>query len=85
MINQTVEERFNTKELVKSWVENFYEDDWTIETLNLTKFEKDLVEELTTFLPRHMTVYDWNLPYAEMIILIIRNLIKGKKLITEEI
>jgi hypothetical protein len=84
-MKNTVEERFDTKELVKSWVENFYEDDWTIETLNLTKFEKDLVEELTTFLPRHMTVYDWNLPYAEMIILIIRNLIKGKKLITEEI
>lgn len=65
--------KLNTEELKKDWVESFYEGDWTVDTLNLTDFEKSVIEELKTFLPRHMEVYDWNLPYAEMIVLILRN------------
>lgn len=74
---------FNTEELTKDWVENFYESDWTVDTLNLTDTEKQIIEELTTFLPRHMDIYDWNLPYAEMTILIVRNILAGKKLINK--
>ena len=81
-VEETRKEMFNTNELDKKWVEHFYESDWHCDTLKETKFEEELKGELTTFLPRHMEVYDWNLPYADMIILIIRNLIKGKKLIT---
>jgi len=80
-INKEMAKEFNTKELNKEWVENFYGSDWTVDTMKLTKFETEIIEELTTFLPRHMEVYDWNLPYAEMIILIIRNLLKDKKII----
>lgn len=76
--------KFNTKQLEASWVEHFYESAWDVDTLELTEFETEVIKELTTFLPRHMEVYDWNLPYAEMIILIIRNLLTGKKLINNE-
>lgn len=76
-----MKKQFNAKELDKKWADDFYDSAWTTDTLELTDFEKDLIEEMTSFLPRHMDVYDWNLPYAEMIILIIRNLLKGKKYI----
>lgn len=78
------EELFNTDELTKEWIENFYEGGWELDSLKgVTDFEKSIIEELGTFLPRHMYHYDWNLPYAHAIILIIRNLLKGKKIITE--
>lgn len=76
---------FNLQELNKDWVDSFYESEWTVDTLTLTQFEKDLIEELISFLPRHDSgTYDWNLPYAEMIVLIVRNLLAGKKLINTE-
>lgn len=66
------EEKLNFKELSKDWEDNFYEDAWQPDTLTYTEIEKKILEELTTFLPRHMQLYDWNLPYADEIILIFR-------------
>lgn len=63
---------FNKDELFVSWEDGFYDGDWKVNTLHLTDFEKSVVESLTEALPRHMPVYDWNLPYAEGIILILR-------------
>lgn len=70
-----LEESFNLSELKKDWEEHFYESEWTVDTLKLTKTEEKIIEELGTFLPRHMAVYDWNLPYAEETILIIRRML----------
>ena len=63
---------FNTNELSATWEDGFFDDDWEPDTLNLTDSEKKIIEDLKSFLPRHMPVYDWNLPYAEKIILILR-------------
>ncbi len=65
-------ELFNLNELSAPWEEGFYDSDWHVDTLHLTDFEKNIIEALTSALPRHMPVYDWNLPYAEGIILILR-------------
>ena len=62
----------NFDETKQAWEEHFYEGEWHVDTLTLTETEKKIVEELTTFLPRHMYYYDWNLPYAEEIVLIFR-------------
>lgn len=62
----------NLEETKKDWEDNFYESDWEPDTLNYTDTEKKIIEELTTFLPRHLPVYDWNLPYADGILLIFR-------------
>ena len=78
------DEKFNLDELSKPWVDTFYDSDWQPDDLNYTEFEKMFIEELSWFLPRHMEVYDWNLPYADMIVLILRNLSSGKKIITEK-
>jgi len=67
----------NTSETEKNWEKNFYESEWNCNTLKLTEVEKKMLGELTTFLPRHMYLYDWNLPYAEEIILIVRRHIKA--------
>ena len=67
----------NLKELNKEWENGFYESDWEPDTLEYTETERNILEELTTFLPRHMAVYDWNLPYADEIILIFRRHLKG--------
>ena len=69
-------EPFNLEELSKPWESSFYESAWEVHTLNLTKTEKAIIDELTTFLPRHMAVYDWNLPYAEEVILCVRRHVK---------
>lgn len=63
-------------ELNTGWEESFYEDGWKPDTLKYTEKEKKIINELTTFLPRHMPGYDWNLPYAEAILLIFRRHIK---------
>lgn len=76
-------EKFNLTELEKDWVETFYESDWKPDTINLTETEKQIISELSSFLPRHMPPYDWNLPFADMTILIIRNILAGKKLINK--
>lgn len=62
----------NTNELTKEWEESFYDSGWHVNTTHFTKTEQKIVDEITSFLPRHMPVYDWNLPYAEKIILILR-------------
>ena len=62
----------NCEELDKPWEEDFYDDSWKPDTLNCTETENNILEELTSFLPRHMPLYDWNLPYAEEILLIFR-------------
>jgi hypothetical protein len=62
----------NTEELKKGWEGHFYESAWNVGTLHCTKTEEEIIKELTTFLPRHMPTYDWNLPYAEEILLIFR-------------
>ena len=67
---------FNTNELTKEWEAKFYEGSWRCDTMTLTTFEENLIEEMTTFLPRHMPIEDWNLPYAEEIILILRRHLK---------
>jgi len=59
-------------ELHKDWEKSFYESGWTPDSINYTKEEKIFVEEMGTFLPRHMDVYDWNLPYIDFIVLSIR-------------
>lgn len=66
----------NFNETSREWEEHFYESDWHCDTLTLTETEKKIIGELTTFLPRHMAVYDWNLPYAEEILLIFRRHLK---------
>lgn len=66
------QELFNIKELSASWEDGFYESDWRPDTLQLTEFEKNIIKSLTEALPRHMPIYDWNLPYAEGMILILR-------------
>lgn len=71
-------------ELSQPWIEHFYEGDWHADDFPVTDFESDLIGELTTFLPRHMYYYDWNLPYAHMVVMILRNLLVGKKIITGE-
>ena len=71
-IEEINKELFNLNELEKNWENDFYESGWHVDSLKLTDFEKDILSELTTFLPRHMDVYDWNLPYAEEMILIVR-------------
>ena len=70
---------FNLKELKKDWEESFYESGWAVDTLKFTPTEKDIIKELTTFLPRHMLIYDWNLPYAEEIMLIVRRHVAKKE------
>lgn len=60
------------RETTKDWEENFYESDWTPDTIVYSKEENELKERLGSFLPRHMPVYDWNLPYIDEIILEIR-------------
>ena len=62
----------NFEELNKDWEESFYEGDWNPDTLKYTETEKKILDELKTFLPRHMYVYDWNLPYIDEILLIFR-------------
>ena len=77
----SLDKLFNFSELEKEWsdIDNFYEDEWEPDTLDLTETEKEILEELTSnLLPRHMAVYDWNLPYAELIILKLRNILKTK-------
>ena len=68
----------NYKELNKKWEEDFYEDGWEPDTLKYTETENNIVEELKAFLPRHMPEYDWNLPYAEGILLIFRRHLKSQ-------
>lgn len=79
---ETLREKFNLNELDKDWLESFYEDAWNCDTMNFTETEEAIVEELSWFLPRHMMPYDWNLPFAETVILIVRNILSGKKIIT---
>ena len=75
-------ELFMTEKPEAKWIESFYEGGWnSTEDIKFTEFEKELLEELQSFLPRHMHYYDWNKPYAQAVIFIIRNLLNGKKLI----
>lgn len=66
----------NFSETSKDWEQSFYEGAWNPDTLTKTETENAITEELTRFLPRHMYWYDWNLPYADEIILIIRRHLK---------
>ena len=68
----------NFNELNKDWEDSFYEGDWDSDSLEYTETEKKIVEELTRFLPRHMYYYDWNLPYADEILLIFRRHLNKK-------
>ena len=67
----------NYEELNKEWEESFYESGWEPDTLKYTETENNIVNELKAFLPLHMPEYDWNLPYAEEILLIFRRHLKG--------
>ena len=69
----------NFQELNKNWEHNFYESDWDPDTLEYTATEKKIIDELKTFLPRHMDCYDWNLPYADAILLIFRRHLKANQ------
>ena len=62
----------NYEELNKGWEEVFYEGNWEPNTLKYTETEIKILNELKSFLPRHMYYYDWNLPYADEILLIFR-------------
>lgn len=63
---------FNLAETKKDWQDHFYESAWESDTLTKTPLEMEIEEELSTFLPRHMEVYDWNLPYIDFITLVVR-------------
>ena len=82
--NKKASELFNTKDVNHDWIESFYEGGWNNSDMKFTEFENLILGERSYFLPRHMPYYDWNKPYAEAMILIIRNLLNGKKLITDE-
>jgi len=69
----------NFQELNKYWENDFYESDWDPDTLDYTATEKKIIGELKAFLPRHMACYDWNLPYADAILLIFRRHLKPNK------
>ena len=75
-VEEAVRKMFNLNELEKEWQEHFYESEWHPDTLEKTQLEKDIEKELGTFLPRHMDVYDWNLPYIDFITLVVRKHIK---------
>lgn len=75
-VEEAVRKMFNLNELEKEWQEQFYESEWHPDTLKKTQLEKDIEKELGTFLPRHMDVYDWNLPYIDFITLVVRKHIK---------
>ena len=70
-----MQDKFNLQELTKGWEDGFYGSDWEVDSLSLTETEANIHQSLREFLPRHMAVYDWNLPYADEIILIIRRAI----------
>ena len=78
-------EMFNLDELKQDWEEEFYESGWHTDTMSLTDTESKIINELTDFLPRHMEVYDWNLPYAEEVVLIVRRAIAAAVLATEKV
>ena len=67
-----MKDKFNLHELKKEWEDGFYESAWNADTLSMTEVEANIHEQLRFFLPGHMPVYDWNRPYADEIILIIR-------------
>lgn len=68
---------FNLNETEKDWMDSFYESGWTVDTMSMTSLEEKICAKLTGgFLYRHMEVYDWNLPYAEAMILIVRQEMK---------
>jgi len=69
----------NFQELNKKWENGFYESEWEPDTLEYTATERKIIYELKTFLPRHMTCYDWNLPYADAILLIFRRHLRANK------
>jgi hypothetical protein len=62
----------NTQETSKDWEEGFYESAWTPGTLTMSDDEKALLKDLCALLPRHMPIYDWERPWAEAILLIVR-------------
>lgn len=64
-----------TTPTLKDWEEGFYESNWEPNTLDYSPSEKEWIEKVTSFLPRHMAPYDWNLPFAEMILLITRRML----------
>jgi hypothetical protein len=68
----------NFDELKKDWECDFYDSEWDCDTLTLTETEEGIMKELTAFLPRHMPCYDWNLPYADEILLIFRRHLNKK-------
>ena len=56
----------------RKWEKEFYESEWGVGTIKILDNEKEFMEDMGTFMPRHMPVYDWNLPYNEFILLKIR-------------
>lgn len=55
------------------WETKWANEEWTVNTLHLTEDEQRFIEELKReVLPRHMPVWDWNLPFAEKIIVMMR-------------
>lgn len=76
MPRREINKHFNLDELEKSWEEWF--DDWMPNTLTMTQFEEKLMTDWTAgCLPRHMRPHDWNLPFAEGLLLQLRRNIAG--------
>lgn len=51
---------------------------WDSENNSLSEIEEKMVEKLTDLvLPRHMTYFDWNLPFAQASIIVLRPFIKN--------
>ena len=79
IFKENEERELNFTEPTKEWENSFYESEWSCDTLKYSKVEEDIIKELTTFLPRHMSPYDWNLPFADEIILIFRRHLQSSK------
>ena len=62
----------NPNDTPPDWETN-WPSEWDVDTLNLTEDEQRFVQELQSeVLPRHMAPWDWNLPFAEKIIVMMR-------------
>jgi hypothetical protein len=65
--------QLDTKDTPPDWETKWANEEWDVDTLHLTEDEQRFLEELQSeVLPRHMPVWDWNLPFAEKIIVMMR-------------
>jgi len=65
--------KLDAKDTPPDWETKWANEEWDVDTLHLTADEQRFLTELQReVLPRHMPVWDWNLPFAEKIIVMMR-------------